>query len=743
MKTAPCVLSVAYPYAPVGPAAVGGAEVILSQLEAALPQLGFESRVVAHAASQPSGKLYPVAVPPGEITEELRAATEEAVQKALNRAFAENPIALVHMHGMDFDRYTLPPSVPVLVTLHLPLAWCSKTLWDLPPNYHFVCVSESQRSTCPAAAQHRITVIENGVLLPAASALRPHGRYALMLARICEEKNLATGLDAARLAEMPAVLAGEVFPYPAHLRYFAEQIEPRLTRQGTTHTQREDSAGNHTPETRPNTRPNTLPEARFMGPVTGPAKSRLLARAACLLLPSVAPETSSLVAMEALAAGVPVIAMASGAVPDIVADGLTGCLITPGSGPAAAERMAAAIRRLPEINRNTCREQAVERFSLDRMIGQYAELWRQLARPPRKPASSETDIVRADNEPNKRMALGIYVEPLTSNAALEALLPEWTTLWNADPHASPFQHPAWLLPWWHQFGPEGQLHALALREQVSHRLKSFLPLYTYTPPGRPDTPRQLLLLGAGTSDYLDGLWSPNAPSAPSLALGYAVHTLQAWDTAQLSQIAATSPFLEAAKTAGASIQPAEPASEIDLAQNLPAKLRANAARYRRRAEKIGRLHLHIANSAPEALQNFDLLLGFHQSRWSGDETTVLSDSPVQAHHREALPKLLHAGLLRFFRLSLNTETIGVLYALADPETRAQRRLSLYLIGFNPDLASISPGTLLLHAVWTYAREEGFAIVDMLRGGEAYKKLWGALTEPTYAITLLRGHSSSE
>ena len=56
-RTAPVILSVAYPFAPVGPAAVGGAEVVLSHLEAALPSLGFRSVVVAHAASRPVGRL--------------------------------------------------------------------------------------------------------------------------------------------------------------------------------------------------------------------------------------------------------------------------------------------------------------------------------------------------------------------------------------------------------------------------------------------------------------------------------------------------------------------------------------------------------------------------------------------------------------------------------------------------------------------------------------------------------------
>ena len=727
---APVVLSIAFPFAPVGPHAVGGAEVVLSQIEAALPSLGFRSVVVAHAASQPGGRLYPTPVPQGEITEAVRAEVEGTQQAAIDRALAENPVALVHMHGLDFHRYRIPAHLPVLVTLHLPPAWYPETIWHLPPNYHFLCVSETERKTCPEFARHRIAVIENGVPLPDPTTLRAEGKYALMLSRICVEKNLGTGLDAARLAGLPALLAGETFPYEAHQRYFAEEIAPRLTRAGSGHADRACASGHSA-------------EARFLGPVTGAAKARLLARAACLLLPSLAPETSSLVAMEALAAGVPVIAMASGAVPEIVDHGRTGFLIPPepGTGPAAVTAMAEAIARLHTLDRRACRAAAEQRFSLQRMLPRYGELYAQLALRlpvPSEAAGTELPLgsLSTVHATKVHSAEPTIAEPvvdiITSEDSFISLLSEWATLWSDDPEATPFQHPAWLAPWWRQFGPDGKLHALTLRDSSDGRLRAFLPLYLYRQPQTGQ--RQLLLIGAGTTDYLDGIWDGGAAAPADTALNYLQSPSQLWDSADLRQLRPNSPLLLAAAARNCSITGAEPCSRIETATDLPGRLRANAGRYRRRAEANGSLRCTVASATDEALTGFEHLVRLHRERWERrGEAGVLADPRVLAHHREAIPLLLAAELLRFFRLERDGEVLGVLYALADPPQRRTRGLYLYLIGFHTGYADLSPGTLLLHEVWQYARAEGFAYLDLLRGGESYKQLWGAHGEPTFAL----------
>lgn len=344
------VLSVAYPFAPVGPRGVGGAERILADLDSAMVAAGHESVVIACEGSEVRGELIPVCAPRcASLDEAAVAEARGRVQAALDRAVAAREFDLVHMHGLDFHHYRIAPGVPVLVTLHLPIAWYPATAWDFRKPVRFCCVSRSQRATCPPQVGEA-TVIENGVPLFPFDSDRQKESFALVLGRICPEKNAHEALEAGTRAGISVWLAGQVFPYREHERYFREKIEPLLRPQ--------ENDARH----------------RFLGPLSHERLQPLLARARCLLHPTLAPETSSLVAMEALAAGTPVVAYPSGALKEIVEDGVTGYLVRD------IEEMAEAIRSVHLILPAACRAAAERRFSLDRMIDSYFDLFTSLAR---------------------------------------------------------------------------------------------------------------------------------------------------------------------------------------------------------------------------------------------------------------------------------------------------------------------------------------------------------------------------
>lgn len=111
---------------------------------------------------------------------------------------------------------------------------------------------------------------------------------------------------------------------------------------------------------------------RWIGPVSGVRKRHLLASAQCLLVPSLVPETASLSAREALAAGTPVVAFPNGALADVVDHGSTGFLVS------SVDEMASAILQADEINPLTCREVARLQFKVSRMTNAYLELYERL-----------------------------------------------------------------------------------------------------------------------------------------------------------------------------------------------------------------------------------------------------------------------------------------------------------------------------------------------------------------------------
>jgi len=337
-----CVLSVAYPFAPVSADPVGGAEQVLARIERAIVATGNRSIAIAQRGSSVAGELLPVDAVKGEITEEARRTIHRQVREQIAEAVHRAGPDLIHFHGIDFGSYLPADGPPCLVSLHLPLGWYEPaTLRPKRRDTYLVPVSPSQARLIPDGVQ-LLQPIENGVRIP--EKLEPKAEFALALGRICEEKGTHEAVDASHTAGAKLLIAGEVFPYPEHRRYWRDMVRPRLDRA-----------------------------RRWIGRIAGRRKQKLLGRAKCVLIPSRAPETSSLVAMEALAAGTPVIAYASGALPDIVEHGSTGFIVRD-SG-----EMALAIKAVNDLDRRACHAAARERFPLEKMTNAYLARYEELA----------------------------------------------------------------------------------------------------------------------------------------------------------------------------------------------------------------------------------------------------------------------------------------------------------------------------------------------------------------------------
>jgi glycosyltransferase involved in cell wall biosynthesis len=357
------VLNVAYPLAPVGVDAAGGAEQVLSTLDRAAVARGHESLVIAPAGSRVAGELIPLPPVPAQLDETARRAAQAACADLVAAVCRDRAPDVVHLHGIDCDSYLPPADIPTVVTLHLPPAWYAPRLFsEAGPRAWFVSVSATEQRTAPAV--RRMRTIVNGVDVERLPRIDVDvQRYTVTLGRVCPEKGFHLALDAAARAGIPLIAAGRVFPYPAHVDYFEREIAPRLRTTG----------------------------ARWLGPVGLARKRRLLSSAQCLIVASLVEETSSLVAMEALACGTPVVARRSGALPEIVENGKTGFVVD--DEPS----MARAIADAAALDRTECRRAAVARFDARRMASEYLALYEECAR-----VGSETmfnEGIRPSREP--------------------------------------------------------------------------------------------------------------------------------------------------------------------------------------------------------------------------------------------------------------------------------------------------------------------------------------------------------
>jgi len=143
------VLNVAYPFAPVGPNALGGAEQLLTRLDSALACSGHESFVMACDGSVTEGILLATPKPSRLLDASERHHIHEQYRFTLQMFLEKWPIDLIHMHGPDFYEYLPSPGVPVLVTLHEPVIQYPETIFRLERPQTYLECSGAERSNCP------------------------------------------------------------------------------------------------------------------------------------------------------------------------------------------------------------------------------------------------------------------------------------------------------------------------------------------------------------------------------------------------------------------------------------------------------------------------------------------------------------------------------------------------------------------------------------------------------------------
>lgn len=325
---------------------------------------------------------------------------------------------------------------------------------------------------------------------------------------------------------------------------------------------------------------------------------------------------------------------------------------------------------------------------------------------------------------------------IEDSAELPCVLPEWQTLCERCPNATPFQSPAWLTAWWRAFAP-GELHAICMR--ADGRLIGFAPFYVETLEGR----RRVLPVGIGVSDYLDVLLDPAyaRPAGVQLSryIGDMLSHCAAWE---LSELAPEATALTLPTPPGAredigvcSVCPVltfTPGAR-GLADVLPSHRMQAVRTGWNRARRLGQFAIGEAGAEVSAcwLSKLDQL---HRARWEASgERGVTGDPRVGRFLGEAVPALLQRHQACLYRLQQEDRSVAIHLLLVSPQG-----MFSYLTGYDLSVKDISPGTLLLAHAIEQALARGRPAFHFLRGEEPYKRLWGARPRANVRRTFTAG-----
>jgi glycosyltransferase involved in cell wall biosynthesis len=331
----------------VPPQTYGGAERIVAWLSQQLIGCGHEVTLVASGDSGGFAKLQPTV--PYAITRLMREARAENYHHYLAASLAW---VLEHQHEFDIIHMHVEPHwIPIMSTAQCPVVFRLYTAlspddrWVLEryPLVQAVGISHDQIQGLSSEARSRIPVIYNGCDFREEIYCPQHRGYLLFLGRMGAHKNPIGAIEIARKSRMPLILAGAPVNEQEHI-YFEEEVKPLIDGK----------------------------QIQYVGAVSGRQKQDLLAGAAALVFPIQWGEPFGIVMIEAMASGTPVLGCAHGSVPEVIDPGITGFFAD------SVEQLVPLVRRAIALPRDRVRACAGERFSVDRMAGDYVQLYHRL-----------------------------------------------------------------------------------------------------------------------------------------------------------------------------------------------------------------------------------------------------------------------------------------------------------------------------------------------------------------------------
>lgn len=304
-----------------------------------------------------------------------RQAQSELIAEAFRQA-NEGRLDLLHVYANEED-VALPfirfCSKPVVLTHHDPFNF-STQYRTVFPKYHklnWLSLSLSQRASMPDGTNW-VGNIYHGLDKDRFHAnLTPAGNYLAYCGRIIEAKGVHLAIAALKTynagvappERLKLRIAGKHYSGQAKDSYWQEKIAPEIDNEHIFYD-------------------------GFLK--TDAELQDFLGNARALVMPSTFSEPFGLVMAEALACATPIVGLAAGAIAEVIAAGKTGFVVNLAmqpkdakeqvkiDEPATARALAEAYGRVLTICRAGCRQEFENRFTLERMCSEHADVYRRL-----------------------------------------------------------------------------------------------------------------------------------------------------------------------------------------------------------------------------------------------------------------------------------------------------------------------------------------------------------------------------
>ncbi|HEY7025655.1 MAG TPA: glycosyltransferase family 4 protein [Candidatus Limnocylindrales bacterium] len=335
---------VAPPLLPVPPVRYGGVERIVGVLAQGLVERGHDVTLFAPGDSGFNGKLV-ATVPQGLWNDGFKPDPGEQFLHSADVVLARaDAFDVIHNH-MDYYGFEMAEKspVPVISTLH------GRTDDDplggeirAHPKVALIAISDSQRSFVPEG--NWIATIHHGLDFTGVEPGTGGGDYLAWVGRLSPDKGIAETVDLARRARIRLRVAAKVLD-PREQSMYDNVVAPAAA-EGIV---------------------------EFLGELDEKERDALMGGALATVMLSNWPEPFGLVAIESLALGTPLIARRSGALPEIVTNGIDGFVVDD------AAQGAEAVAHIAGLDRAQIRQRALDRFSAARMLDDYEAVYRRAA----------------------------------------------------------------------------------------------------------------------------------------------------------------------------------------------------------------------------------------------------------------------------------------------------------------------------------------------------------------------------